>query len=877
MSNATSKRVRKWGSAALAASMAFAGLTVLSGSGVDSAVAAPATGVGTYASDIYWLDWSSAQNYTGSGTNNGRPYLGVQNGTSLVQEPLPGLEITTTFSDVVATPLSGGGTRQVHVAPQDPTWSELKLNGYDTGGQYSVITPNTNSSMVSFTLNFVAKLNGVTIPLNVIATDGESAGANEAITFTTDGDPWQNIDNTTKAGAKMWASTKPDGGFGTTSMGPWLTEKASWGMAPIGVSRDASTVGVSISASGMQNVMVGVMLPVDYGDAPASYGAASHLIEWTAAGLPMGMPGTADAPRVAYDWTNSPYLGTVPADADDGSLGGWTGDDQDPTGAPSDEGWQQLTGASPSRIFAGQTQDYSVEVLTSPSAEGKTVAAWIDWNNNGAFEAVERAEAIAGAGNATLNWSQMQAADTSSLGARFRIASDDARIIEPTGLAEDGEAEDHLLPVTQVADVVKTSDPATGTEVQPGATVKYTLTFPNTGSQDLLVDYTDHLPGVLDDAVLVPASVEASTGLTAAIEGTALRITGYAPPQSTSEVTYDVTVKEDEFGDAVLRNWVVPGTSQPPSECLPASDWCTEHPVSAVPFLTKSSDPASGSPVVPGQNITYTVTATNTGGPAEGTVISDDLSDVLDDATFASGSARLTVGDAEPITLADPTGTSLQTAPFTLPAEATATLTYSVTVNADAWNTTIGNSVVGSWGGDRPIDCSVCTTTHSPLGVLIQKVGESADAGMVPMDGSEWAVYADADGAPGDALDAESIVSVDGATIRLQNLSAGAYWLEETRAPDGFNLLAERVPFTVAADGTVTLSADPDARVVTVGTDADTGMSEITVADVPALELPESGGPGTAVFLIVGGILTAIAVGWTVVSRRRRDTTPPTE
>lgn len=876
MSNATSKRVQKWSSAALAASVALAGLTMLSGSSAEPAAAAPATGVGKYASDIYWLDWSSAQNYLGSGTNNARPFLGVQNGTYLVQNPLPGLVVTTTFSNVLATPRSGAGERQVHVTQQDPSWSELKLNGYDTGSQYSVITPNTNSSRVSFTLSFEATLNGQDIPLNVIATDGESAGpvANESITFTTDGGAWQNIDNTTRTGARMWTSSKVDGGFGTSTMGPWVTEMSTGqGMAPIGVSSNANTVDVSIDASGMQNVMVGVMLPVDYGDAPSGYGAASHLIDWTAEGDPMAAPGSTDAPRVVYDWSESPYLGTTPADADDGSLSGWTGDDLDPNGSPADEGWQQLTGAaSPPRILAGEVQDYSIDVLTSPSAEGKTVAAWIDWNDNGAFDVEERAGAVATDGSATLTWSQVQAADSASLGARVRVASDATQVVAPVGLAEDGETEDYLLPLTQAADVVKTADPASGTEVQAGDTVEYTLTFPNPGNQELLVDYTDHLTGVLDDAALVADSVTASAGLTAAADGTSLRITGYAPAQTDSTVTYAVQVNESGFGDAVLRNWVVPGTTTPPSECVPASNRCTEHPVGAVPVLTKTSDPASGSPVVPGQTITYTVTAANTGGQAAETVISDDLSDVLDDATFTPGSARLTVGDAAPITLPDPTGASLQTAPFTLPAEDTATLSYSVTVDADAWNTTIGNSVVGSWGTDRPIDCDVCTTTHSVLGVLIRKVGES-DAGIVPMDGSEWTVYADANGAPGDAVDAASLVVVNGSTFRLQNIPAGAYWLEETRAPEGFNLLAERVPFTVTGSGAVEL--DADARVVTEATDADTGMSVITVADVPALELPESGGPGTALFLIVGGLLTAIAVGWTVISRRRGRT--PTE
>jgi hypothetical protein len=62
---------------------------------------------------------------------------------------------------------------------------------------------------------------------------------------------------------------------------------------------------------------------------------------------------------------------------------------------------------------------------------------------------------------------------------------------------------------------------------------------------------------------------------------------------------------------------------------------CTEHPIPEI-VDTKSVDPASGTPVVPGQELTYTLTFTNT-GRATGTVDkTDDLSHVLDDATVTS-------------------------------------------------------------------------------------------------------------------------------------------------------------------------------------------------------------------------------------------------
>ncbi|MGW9552683.1 CshA/CshB family fibrillar adhesin-related protein [Citricoccus zhacaiensis] len=185
-------RKRRWLSAALAAVLVLAGLVAMPFSHPQPAEAGMVSGNGQHAGSIFWLDWSSATQTTKSGTNNSRPFHGVQSGTRLVATPAQGVTVTAEFSRVSATPRSGTGSREVHVTRQDPRYSELKLNGYDTGQQYSVITPNTDNTNVNFRLTFTATLaNGSWIPLNVIAADGESAGPpqNESITFTTNGEP----------------------------------------------------------------------------------------------------------------------------------------------------------------------------------------------------------------------------------------------------------------------------------------------------------------------------------------------------------------------------------------------------------------------------------------------------------------------------------------------------------------------------------------------------------------------------------------------------------------------------------------------------------------------------------------------------------------
>ena len=82
---------------------------------------------------------------------------------------------------------------------------------------------------------------------------------------------------------------------------------------------------------------------------------------------------------------------------------------------------------------------------------------------------------------------------------------------------------------------------------------------------------------------------------------------------------------ENAFG-VRLRNVVSADGEVPPAECDP----CATTHVTPRWVLSKSSDPASGSTVLPGQTIVYTLTAGNVSEAriADATV-TDDLSGVL--------------------------------------------------------------------------------------------------------------------------------------------------------------------------------------------------------------------------------------------------------
>ncbi|MCW3494666.1 DUF6923 family protein [Microbacterium sp. SSM24] len=286
-----------------------------------------------------------------------------------------------------------------------------------------------------------------------------------------------------------------------------------------------------------------------------------------------------------------------------------------------------------------------------------------------------------------------------------------------------------------------------------------------------------------------------------------------------------------------------------------------------------------GAMVDPGDVLTYTVTITSDATvDIDGVTIVDDLTAVLDDAAFVAGSATLTVGAGSPVVVPEPVGGELTAGPFTLPAGATATVTYRITVADDAWSRTLTNTVTGTAGepGDpiEPEPCTdECTTAQvTPTPVQIQKVGEASTGAVVPMDGSAWAIWDAATGGTALVGSVPSAISGGSAVTGLfrdVSLPAGSYWLEETRALDGFALLSHRVPFTIGADGAVSLGADVSANVTLVQLD---GVTTIRVKDVPALDLPEAGGPGRAGLYALGLILllSGVASGVLILARQRR-------
>ena len=127
--------------------------------------------------------------------------------------------------------------------------------------------------------------------------------------------------------------------------------------------------------------------------------------------------------------------------------------------------------------------------------------------------------------------------------------------------------------------------------------------------------------------------------------------------------------------------------------------------------------------------------------------------------------------------------------------------------------------------------------------------------------------------------DATELVSGTDGLFKVAGLDSGTYYLTETQAPSGYNTLTDpiKVELTattvnnqtwdeVAASALTELSVKADEVAGTV--DEKKGIGSITIANNKGSSLPSTGGIGTTMFYVGGGVLVAGA-GVILITKKR--------
>ena len=363
-------------------------------------------------------------------------------------------------------------------------WSEIKDNGVDTNGRKTSIKAEGDGANIGVQFEVSGTYKGNPVRPAVVMADAESANRGEILTFTTNGSGWRqiidleknrgdarrykpvnyytdaykslpdsegneinanaiyNVGNGNKIVPKFF--TNPDqetGGLGSGVFGPGITARSY--SVPVVMTKNATEVGMYVFSTGSQAAMIGVA-PIDEGDAPTTYGEATHTMN------------TRDG--LTGDVVKQPYLGSERPDADTDTPKNWHGDDDTDT---ADEGINQLLpdslkGSEGNIIKANISEAgyYTLNVQAhTGGAERAFVRSWLDFNGNGKFDEEEASDIaeITEDGDVTLHFRSKTSKDAGSLlqaGTRVRIATSRDEIENPTGLAFSGEVEDFNAKIT---------------------------------------------------------------------------------------------------------------------------------------------------------------------------------------------------------------------------------------------------------------------------------------------------------------------------------------------------------------------------------------------------------------------------------------------
>ena len=385
------------------------------------------------------------------------------------------------------------------IAEAQNRWTEVRTEGINTGTKKTTISSDLNGGNIGVQFEVSATFRGKVVRPAVVMADGESANPGELVLFTTNGEGWQHIGEWYKNGDKSTRTYAPQdltyyfdpannfsyhkpvpvegieirnwntqqlrdstqagpdkkavawkyfqsadqttSGLGTGVFGPNVS--ASKFAVPLVMTKGASEIGLYIASGGKQSAMLG-FFPLDEGDAPASYGKATHSI--------------ATVDGITGKKVNQPYLGHLSPDMDENNTLDWTGDDKATT---ADEGIDQLLpndlkGKTNELIKMDRTRPGNYTITVEAHTDGAPQAniyGWVDFNQNGTFDEDERSDlaTITQDGTATLRFTKSKTyidPSVNELGVRVRIAKDADQIESPTGMAFSGEVEDFKTQIT---------------------------------------------------------------------------------------------------------------------------------------------------------------------------------------------------------------------------------------------------------------------------------------------------------------------------------------------------------------------------------------------------------------------------------------------
>lgn len=174
------------------------------------------------------------------------------------------------------------------------------------------------------------------------------------------------------------------------------------------------------------------------------------------------------------------------------------------------------------------------------------------------------------------------------------------------------------------------------------------------------------------------------------------------------------------------------------------------------------------------------------------------------------------------------------------------------------------NDAQGGEKGETPWD-NVIVFTYQ---VVVNKVDENKD----PLTGAEFTLVKNLEN--GGTKTIAVVKAENGTQFNFKGLDDGEYTLSETTTPNGYNTISP-ITFTVTADHNIEWKTGKRTTILTELKGGDkftgnvsTGNLTGTIENKKGASLPSTGGIGTTIFYVVGGILMVGAAVLLITKRR---------
>lgn len=409
-------------------------------------------GAGRFLDAVEWFSFGTAgATLPNSGITRTETYL-------VGGEPLA---VTCTLNEVAGT-ASSEQSLQVYVPGswQGDGLDDLYNSGLPGLGNTMPIglVNRVFGDRITFDFSCAAAADGRPVPLpGLVLADAEQAGGSEflgARPVPADTTTWRIIDRYRTPGCDL--SSQAVRGRDNSLVLRGNDSVCDTGPMAVAFMDGARAAQVELAGGGRTALALGVVLPFDSGDAPASYGAAAALVPYgfTGGEVPIGTTAVNDASFALADVAQPPdRLGSVvdgerqlfagpDADADDT-------DGREVLGGPDDE--DAVTVPDPLVVDPG-----SPYVLAGVRCLGTArIAGWLDLDLDGRFGAGERSDVRRCSGGSVDLGFDVPAdtlPDGGSARSMLRLrASSSGEPLAATGLTAAGEVEDHLVPALTAA------------------------------------------------------------------------------------------------------------------------------------------------------------------------------------------------------------------------------------------------------------------------------------------------------------------------------------------------------------------------------------------------------------------------------------------